>query len=377
MTKPSPLTYQLTIPPQFAAILNTKPTLVVGEEYAVIAVAPDLAAEAVKRLEEKASTWSPPSDFAPAVAGLPGSLMFVQATDPRETAPQAIVGLPAAIEKAIGRFVGALPGGAAPAGAVASAGSPPAGGPGAPSAAPAGGQGGPGAGTASPPPGYPGAGGGTNSQYAAQAPGGGGRRAGLAAPDDLPGGGGQGGPGAGTASPPPGYPGARGGPPSYGNTPGGAGAPAVAAATAGPVRFNLPPESMPTVESIGALLHPGAGALSVDEAGLHWVSREAFFDVASLTALLNGLASNPMAGGIPGLTPPAAAAPGMAAPPGGTGAPAGFPGIPGAPGGGPPQGGTGAPAGFPFPGGGTGGAPAASPDDDPGVPAGGGRPGRR
>jgi hypothetical protein len=54
--------------------------------------------------------------------------------------------------------------------------------------------------------------------------------------------------------------------------------------------INVPPDKIPTAESVRSLLFPSAMAVSVDAQGMHIVSREAFFDIQSLAAGLNSLA---------------------------------------------------------------------------------------
>ncbi len=207
MTSTKPVTYQLNMPAQFSAILNAKPTVALGERHLVIATAPDLAAEAVKQEETTDAAWTPPADFAKAMAGLPGDLVYLQVSDPRDSLPMAIADLPMAINKA--------------AAALVSRGMP-----------------------------------------------------GMAAPAQVP-----------------------------------------------LVQIVIPTEKTPTPAEIRKYLFPGASAVSVDAGGVHLVMREAFFDLNTLSTILNGLAqapngslgplpmgnggaNNAVAGGAPPMAPP-------------------------------------------------------------------------
>lgn len=57
------------------------------------------------------------------------------------------------------------------------------------------------------------------------------------------------------------------------------------------MKLNIPPDKIPSADSIRPLLFPGAAAISVDATGIHIVSREAFPDLTSLTAGLSSFAA--------------------------------------------------------------------------------------
>jgi hypothetical protein len=318
MTATSPITYQLTVPPQFAMIFQAKPTIALGPKHLVIAAGPDLASQALKQVEE-AESWTPSGDFADAVAGLPADLVMLMVSDPRDTEPQAIANLPTTLQNALAALPAAMAG--AP-------GMPPQGAAGAPGFTPGGPPGGgrgpqgvspPGAGGAepgmrrgpqgAPPPGAEGAGPGPRRGPQGNAPSGG--NSGGGPPPGYPGASGGG------------YPGASGG--GYPGASSGGGPPAAPGAAPGRLTIQVPPEKVPTADSIRPLLFPGAAWLTVDDRGIRLVSREAFFDFAGLSAALNGLGmarlggagAAGMAAGPPGMAPPG---PPGAAPPGAPGA---------------------------------------------------------
>jgi hypothetical protein len=344
MTSPEPLTYQLSIPPQMAAMLTIKPTLTLGKSHIIVASSPELAKEALDLESSGDARWVPSGDFAQAVAGLPGKLVYLQVTDPRDTIPQAITGLPTSLENAIAAVRAAASGATTMAAApVAQPGFPSAGGGGPPgfddvSAA------------------YRGRGPGTARENRGPPPGGFSGNSGGGPPGGFPGasGGGTpaGYPGSSGGGTPAGYPGSSGGgtPPGFpgsGSSGGQFAGPATPAAAAptGPIKFQIASDDMPKAADIRPLLFPGSFVVAVDDQGIHMIGRDAFFGVDSLVELLNVM---PMIAAqarvqIPGTTPNM---PQGAPVPGG--APAGFPGapgggFPGAPGGvapaGPPPGG--------------------------------------
>ena len=290
MTSPKPPTYQLTLPEPIGSILGLKPTLLLGPKHLIVATTPDLATEAF-RLEEKGSeSWSPSGEFSDAVANLPGKLAYLTVNDPRQTLPKTLAELPASLNTAFNQLNSGqvLPGlnGMIP---------------GLPAFPPAGGLTPPApAGTPNAAPGAPTAGGGQPSVKIQGA--GAGTRA-MVDPGDESGP--QAAPRGGNTPPtnsvPAGYPGAGGRPPAGpGGSPGGP--------VPNRIQIKIDPAKIPAAESIRPFLFPGVAALSFDQTGIHWVSRQAFFDVGSIAALAGALGSArsvAMPGVLPpGVTPP-------------------------------------------------------------------------
>jgi hypothetical protein len=186
MTSTKPLTYQLQLPAQFAALFQAKPTLTLGSRHLVIATAPDLAADAVKGDEQPDLAWTPPAEFSDALSGLSDDLIYLQLTDTRQTLPKAIDELPSAINKAAASIsAGRMP-----------------------------------------------------------------------PPSDVP--------GQPPVPPPP------------------------------TLQIVIPPDKLPKSSEIEPYLFPGAIALSVQKSGISLVLRDSFFDITTITAVLNGLAQAPV-----------------------------------------------------------------------------------
>ena len=188
MTASDPLTYQFSLPEPLSTMLGVKPTAILGNRRLILAISPDLATQSYKLEKETAETETPSGEFGEAVANLPGKLIYLQASDPRETLPKAIAGLPLSLNATFNQLFR----GSGPPAMVPSGNSIP------PGAGPGGLQG------ANP----------TNPQEAAS-----------------------------------------------------------------PFKIEIDPSKLPSAESIRPLLFPGASAVSVDDSGVHWVSRQAFFDV--------------------------------------------------------------------------------------------------
>ena len=307
MTSPKPLTFQLSLPEPLATMMGIKPTLILGPKHLILASGLDLATEALRLEEKKSESWVPSGEFGEAVANLPGSLVYVSATDPRDSVPKALAELPTTLNTVFSqldlgidpaRLSGMTSGTAGAGSPVPPGGSPLT------------------AGTGQPAVSIQGAGAGTRalvSPSEEQPPQAANRSAnsppGNSVPAGYPGSGG-GGPRQGGSGPAPGAPGAGAQP----NVP-------------GQLKLVIDPSKIPTPESIRPFLFPGATALSFDDSGIHWVSRQAFFDVGSVSVLAGTVGAGWMKGSaLPGLPPGMGAGPPGSgpnppfSPPGGPGA---------------------------------------------------------
>ncbi len=74
-----------------------KPAIRVGKTL-VVAGSTLNAAKTGTALDSKAARWTPGADFATMTKRLPKDMVFVAVSDPRETLPQAIAGIPAALK---------------------------------------------------------------------------------------------------------------------------------------------------------------------------------------------------------------------------------------------------------------------------------------
>jgi hypothetical protein len=302
MTLPDPLTYQLTLPAEMSALLNIKPTLILGKRHIILATSPDLAKEALALESSADSRWVPSGDFAQTVDGLPSQLVYLQVTDPRDTIPQAITKLPTSLENAV----------AAVRSAVTRNSSTTVAGP-----------------TTSQPGLPPTAGANLEPGVAVRGPGAGAARG----PRGASPGGGSGGsfrpPGAGSGPPGGAYAGFQTGPPP--GVSGGAPPASPATGPTGPIKLQIPPDLMPKASDIRPLLFPGSFAVAVDDKGIRMIGRDAFLGIDSLVVFLDALpmiaaqAGAPLSGptrivqggafpGAPGTTLPGA--PGAAIPSG-------------------------------------------------------------
>jgi hypothetical protein len=294
--------HTLSLPTALGAITNARPTIAVGKSHLIIATDLAAAKEALG-VEAKASpggTQALSEDVAAAIGAMPKEMVGLLVTDPRGSIPRHLADLPATLRAGIPMGVGI------PAGPPAAAGAEGAPAPGVPTAPAGGGRGR----------------GGRRGEDDEEEmkPGsvqfGQGSIAGSGRPRITPPGQGAGDAGGGrevTISP-------RGGAPAQ---PPGSSPPA--AAPMAKMVLDIDPSLAPNADQIAAFLFPGAVSLAVDDLGIRFVSRQAFYDLggsADDQQLLNALISQlgvaaPMGGAVPAGegAPPAAGVP--AQPPGG------------------------------------------------------------
>lgn len=300
MTSPKPVTYQLNLQPELAALTNLKLTIALGTKHLIVASAPDLVAGALKLEETPDAQWQPSDEFASALQGVGENLVYLQVTDPRDKLPLSIVQLPTSIQTLLTQVGGTM---SAAMGGAPGMGMPPG------IAAPAGASGGP--------PGVVMTGSGMGMRLQGINPGGGppgadaGAQTGAPSPGVLQRGGGSSGSGSKIGIVPP--PSANTPPPAAG------------------VRLQIDPDKIPSVTDIRPHLFPGSMAISVDGRGVRLVAREAFFDISTLTQALEAFAMGMSSSSSSGM---AAAPTGFGAPPGPPGTPNTPAGRPGAAGGG-------------------------------------------
>jgi hypothetical protein len=136
--------YSLVVPSELGRLPgNLRPTIRVGPKHVAIATSPDLARQALE--VRSADAWTPPAEIAPSFAKLPSGLIALGVSDPRDTLPKTLAGLPGQVQANINTAilrgamppVGATPPGGAPATPPGGAPAPPPGAPGGEGAPPA------------------------------------------------------------------------------------------------------------------------------------------------------------------------------------------------------------------------------------------------
>ena len=99
-------------PGPFAAL---KPTVTVGRHHLVIASTPAAAGKALAIEAKPGAQWTPQGEFKPMAGRLPGGLLMLNVSDPRDELPNIVAALPMLLQALDAQFRAAQPKGGPPA----------------------------------------------------------------------------------------------------------------------------------------------------------------------------------------------------------------------------------------------------------------------
>ncbi len=92
--------YSLVVPSDLGKLPgNLRPTIRVGPKQVAIATSPELARQALE--VRPADAWAPPAELVASFAKLPSGLVALSVSDPRDTLPKALAGLPGQLQASI------------------------------------------------------------------------------------------------------------------------------------------------------------------------------------------------------------------------------------------------------------------------------------
>ena len=95
--------FELVLPPGLVPpgpMQAVKPTILIGKKTLVLGASAEAAASALGVAEGNAPRWAPDPAYGPVMASLPGKMILLSTSDPRQSLPQLLTNLPAILEGA-------------------------------------------------------------------------------------------------------------------------------------------------------------------------------------------------------------------------------------------------------------------------------------